>query len=213
MAPVNVIIEDPNREGLLYLGSDAGIFISFDDGKSWDSFKNNMPPVPVKDLKVQPDASDLIVGTYGRGAFIGDAWPLQNYHDSIMQQQSFLFLVKPCLQRNYSERTWWGNYEQTGDNHLVVPNAPNGLAIYYYRNENLADSSWIKICDIDSKAIDTLLLDQQPGFHLSWFDTWQTPPGIYRVQLITGDRIQEQKAIVKPAPLWPVGRLQGDERN
>jgi photosystem II stability/assembly factor-like uncharacterized protein len=213
LAPVNVIIEDPNREGLLYLGNDKGVFVSFDDGKSWDSFKNNMPPVPVKDMKVQTDERDLIVGTYGRGAFIADVWPLQNYNDSIMQQQSFLFPVKSCLQRNYSDRASWGNYEQSGDNHLVVPNAPNGMAIYYYRNENIADSSWIKICDIDSKAIDTLLIDQHPGFNLSWFDTRQISPGTYRVQLITGDRILEQKAIIKPAPLWPVGRLEREERN
>jgi photosystem II stability/assembly factor-like uncharacterized protein len=207
LAPVNVIMEDPHREGLLYLGNDKEICISFDDGEKWDSFKNNMPTVPVKDLKIHPEAGDLIVGTYGRGAYIADIWPLQVYNDSIMRHKNFLFPIQPKPQRNYSERAWWGNYEQTGDNHFVVPNAPNGLALYYYRNQNPTDSSWIKISDIDSNVIDKLLIDQQPGFHLHWYDTWQTPPGTYRVQLITGEKIQEQKAIVKPSPLWPVGRM------
>jgi hypothetical protein len=206
-APVNVITEDPNHEGLLYLGGDAGVFISFDDGENWQPFKNNIPPAPVKDLKVHPTENDLIVGTYGRGAFIADTWPLQFYHDSILNHDAFLFPVEPRPQRNYSERAWWGNYEQTGDNHLRTQNEPNGLAIYYYLKSQPKDSVWIQFCDIDHQPLDTLEINQAPGFHLQYYDTWATPPGIYRLRLIYGNEIQEQKAVVKESPVWPVGKL------
>lgn len=206
-APVNVIIEDPNREGLLYLGNDLGVYVSFDDGEHWESFKNNMPPAPVKDLKVQASESDLVVGTYGRGAFIADVWPLQFYHDSIAETEAFLFPVENKPQRNFSERAWWGNYEQTGDNHLFSPNETNGLALYYYLKNTPIDAAWIQICDVDSNPIDTLFIEQSPGFHLDYYNTWGVLPGIYRVKLISGEIILEQKAVVKPPPVWPVGKL------
>ena len=140
-APVNVIIEDPAKEGLLYLGNDQGVYFSFDDGEHWEAFKNNMPPAPVKDLKIQASENDLIIGTYGRGAFIADTWPLQFINDSIFDQEAFLFPIEDKPQRNYSERAWWGNYEQTGDNHIFSHNEPNGLALYYYLESTPKDSA------------------------------------------------------------------------
>ncbi len=205
--PVNVITENPTRVGLLYLGSDAGIFLSFDDGQSWMPFQNNRPPAPVKDLKIQATENDLVVGTYGRGAFIADTWPLQFYHDSIKNQEAFLFPIQSKPQQNYSERAWWGNYEQTGDNHLLTPNEPNSLAIYYYLKSQPKDSVWIELCDIDHQPLDTLEINQEPGFHLRYFDTWNTQPGTYRIKLFADENIHEQKAVIKPSPVWPVGKL------
>jgi len=206
-APVNVVAEDPYRKGLLYLGNDLGVFISFDDGENWDPFNNNIPPVPVKDLKVQASENDLVVGTYGRGAYIADVWPIQFYHDSITETEAFLFPIDNKPQRNFSERAWWGNYEQTGDNHLFSRNEPNGLALYYYLKNTPKDSAWIQICDVDSNPMDTLFIEQSPGFHLEYYNTWDTPPGIYRVKLISGEMILEQKTEVKPSPVWPVGKM------
>jgi len=166
-----------------------------------------MPPAPVKDLKIQATESDLVVGTYGRGAFIADVWPLQFYHDSIQNQSMFLFPVQNKPQRNFSERAWWGNYEQTGDNHLFSPNESNGLALYYYLKNTPENMAWIQICDVDYNPLDTLFIEQSSGFHLEYFDTWNTLPGIYRVKLISGEMILEQKAMVKPSPIWPVGKM------
>ena len=204
-SPVNVISEDPIQKGLLYLGNDLGVFISFDDGSNWHPFKNNMPAVPVKDLKIQPNASDIIVGTYGRGAYIADVWPLQHFNDSLFQEPAYLFPVQAKPQRNMSDRAWWGNYEQTGDNHIYSPNEANGLAIYYFLKEEPTDSAWLQVCDIDQQPLDTLLLEQQPGFQLKYWNTWNQNPAQYRIKLHVGDLILEQKAEVRPAPVWPVG--------
>src|SRR6266568_5180681 len=68
--PTRVVREDPNREGLLYAGTEFGIFISFDNGAHWQSFQLNLPNVPVSDIKLQ--RNDLIVSTQGRAFWILD---------------------------------------------------------------------------------------------------------------------------------------------
>jgi hypothetical protein len=65
-----VIREDPVRRGLLYAGTEGGIFISFDDGANWQSLRRNMPVVAVRDMKVKND--DLIAATHGRAFWILD---------------------------------------------------------------------------------------------------------------------------------------------
>jgi photosystem II stability/assembly factor-like uncharacterized protein len=204
-SPVNVIAEDPKVAGLLYLGNDQGVYISFDDGENWLPFKMNMPPALVKDLKVHPTENDLIVGTYGRGAFIADIWPLQHFDDSIFQEKAFLFPIEPKPQRNFSERAWWGNNRMAGDNHLFTPNEPNGLALYCYLNNSLTDSAWIQVCDIENQPVDTLFMKQESGFSLNFWDCQDATPGLYRVKLHCGEMVTERRAEVKPSPIWPVG--------
>lgn len=68
--PTRVVREDPDREGLLYAGTEFGLFISFDNGAHWQSFQQNLPNVPVADLKVY--RKDLIVATQGRAFWILD---------------------------------------------------------------------------------------------------------------------------------------------
>src|SRR6266513_6045963 len=68
--PTRVVREDPNREGLLYAGTEFGFFISFDDGAHWQSFQQNMPNVPITDIKVHQ--KDLVVSTQGRAFWILD---------------------------------------------------------------------------------------------------------------------------------------------
>ena len=68
--PTRVVREDPNREGLLYAGTEFGMFISFDNGAHWQSFQLNLPNVPVTDIKVHHN--DLIVSTQGRAFWIID---------------------------------------------------------------------------------------------------------------------------------------------
>ncbi|MGD2124317.1 MAG: hypothetical protein PVJ76_21485, partial [Gemmatimonadota bacterium] len=68
--PTRVVREDPDREGLLYAGTEFGLFISFDNGAHWQSFQQNLPNVPVADIKVF--RKDLIVATQGRSFWILD---------------------------------------------------------------------------------------------------------------------------------------------
>ena len=68
--PTRVVREDPDREGLVFAGTEFGLFVSFDDGESWKSFQQNLPITPVTDIKVY--RKDLAVSTMGRGFWVVD---------------------------------------------------------------------------------------------------------------------------------------------
>lgn len=68
--PTRVIREDPSREGLLFAGTEYGMFISFDDGKNWSKFQQNLPLTPITDLKIH--RNDLVMSTMGRGFWVLD---------------------------------------------------------------------------------------------------------------------------------------------
>ena len=70
IGPTRVVREDPDREGLLYAGTEFGMFISFDNGGHWQPFQLNLPNVPVTDIKLHNN--DLIVSTQGRSFWIID---------------------------------------------------------------------------------------------------------------------------------------------
>ena len=79
--PVRVVREDPKREGLLFAGTEYGLFISYNDGANWEAFQNNLPVVPITDMKLH--RNDLVLSTMGRGFWILDnASMLQNYDKS-----------------------------------------------------------------------------------------------------------------------------------
>ena len=67
---VRVVREDPDRKGLLYAGTEAGMFVSFDDGDAWHSLALNLPPVPITDLSVRQGS--LVAATQGRGFWVLD---------------------------------------------------------------------------------------------------------------------------------------------
>ena len=90
--PTRVVREDPNREGLLYAGTEFGMFISFDNGKRWQPFQLNLPNVPVSDIKVHH--KDLVVSTQGRAIWILDN--LTSLHQLSSQvKTSDVYLFQP----------------------------------------------------------------------------------------------------------------------
>ncbi|HEY8413441.1 MAG TPA: hypothetical protein VIK76_18630, partial [Pyrinomonadaceae bacterium] len=90
--PARVVREDPDRAGLLYAGTEFGMFISFDNGAHWQSFQLNLPQVPVSDIKVHHN--DLIVSTQGRAIWILDN--LSSLHQLTPQTRpSEITLFKP----------------------------------------------------------------------------------------------------------------------
>jgi photosystem II stability/assembly factor-like uncharacterized protein len=205
-SPVNVITEDPQVAELLYLGNDEGVFVSSNGGISWQPLRQNMPVVPVKDLKVQSRENDLVVGTYGRGAYVVDVSLIQQLDDSIASLEAYIYNIEPKPVRNYSERASWGNYEMTGDNHLSTPNEPNGWTIYYSFNlRKKPKTALMEILDSNEIAIDTVKIDTSNGIHMVVYDTWELTPGRYKVRLTFNKTIIEQIAILRSSPEWPVG--------
>ena len=72
-SPVNVLIEDPDKENVLYCGTDMGAYISKDGGKNWVAINGNIPAaVSVNDMFIHPRDKKLVIGTYGRGVYVLD---------------------------------------------------------------------------------------------------------------------------------------------
>jgi photosystem II stability/assembly factor-like uncharacterized protein len=100
------IREDTVRKGLLFVGTETGIFVSLDDGATWKRFNLNLPAVAVHDIKVKDE--DLVIGTFGRSFWImDDISPLRQTSEEIEKQTAHLF--KP---RNHTRlcTTWWSAY-------------------------------------------------------------------------------------------------------
>ena len=89
-----VVRADPDREGLLYAGTENGMYISMDDGKSWKSFQLNLPVVPITDLALKNQ--DLIVATQGRSFWIiDDLTPLHQFDSKAASQPAYFFKPRP----------------------------------------------------------------------------------------------------------------------
>lgn len=124
---VRVVREDPRRKGLLYAGTDSGIFISWDDGDNWQPFSLNLPAASVTDLQVHRD--DLIISTFGRGLWILDnVSPLLEMNANVTAEDAYLFRPANTL------RVRWDNYQDTPfpPETPAGQNPPDGAIIDYF---------------------------------------------------------------------------------
>jgi photosystem II stability/assembly factor-like uncharacterized protein len=94
--PTRVVREDPDRAGLLYAGTEFGIYISFDNGARWQPFQMNLPHTPVTDIKIAH--GDLVLSTQGRSFWIlDDLTPLHQLSDKVSGAQAFLFAPREAV--------------------------------------------------------------------------------------------------------------------
>ncbi len=133
---VRVVRADPKRQGLLYAGTEKGMWISFDDGASWAKFQLNLPPVPIADLAWKDD--NLIAATHGRSFWmIDDLTPLHQLKAEITANTSILF--KPAA--TYRMPNQGGYREQRkGEGE----NRPGGVLVHYYL-KSMDDRSDVKL--------------------------------------------------------------------
>lgn len=123
---VHVVKQDPKRKGLLYAGTDNGVWLSFDDGENWQPLQLNLPSVPVYDLTVH--GSDLIVATHGRAFWIlDDIEPLREFDASIAHADLHLYQPETTLRVRSA-----GGGGGIGARANVGRNRPNGAIIDYF---------------------------------------------------------------------------------
>lgn len=121
---VRVVRADPKRQGLLYAGTEKGMWVSFDDGVSWAKFQLNLPPVPVADLAVRDD--NLIAATHGRSFWmIDDLTPLHQLKSDMTTNTSVLF--KPVATYRMPSQ---GGYREPRKGE--GENRPGGVLVHYY---------------------------------------------------------------------------------
>jgi len=214
-----VVRADPDREGLLYAGTEYGMYISFDDGASWKPFQLNLPEVPITDLQVKDQ--QLVVATQGRSFWlIDDLTPLHQLNDQVVQSNFHLFEPKDAYRMGGGSR---GNSKLEGKNH------PGGVMMYYYLKDKPdsaftaqleimeADGDVIKTFDYNSKKPDEKLFVSEGMNYFNWNmrypDAVSFPglilyssntrgpkavPGNYKVKLtVNGESVEQDFEIMK----------------
>ena len=133
---VRVVREDPARKGVLYAGTEGGMFVSFNDGGDWQSLDLNLPPVPITDLSVRQ--GKLVAATQGRGFWIlDDLSLLRQASPEIADKPLHVFAPADALLVSSGGRQ--GEFE--------AANPPNGATLYYYIKDEVEGPLSIDILD------------------------------------------------------------------
>ena len=142
-----VLREDPVKEGLLYAGTEYGMFVSFDEGKKWKPFQQNLPITPITDVIIH--RGDLVISTMGRGFWILDnITSLRNPEIADLNDKPILF--KPDTTIRY----------RTGRASSDFPNYPaTSVIIDYYLPNDITKDVQLKILDANKKSIVTIVSD------------------------------------------------------
>ena len=217
-----VVRADPDRAGLLYAGTEYGMYVSFDDGENWQSFQLNLPEVPITDLQVRD--RNLIVATQGRSFWIiDDLSPLHQLEDFVAEADFHLFKPKP----SYRMRSGRGRRDPL----LQGANHPAGVMFYFNVDADALDGEVVslEILEADGSLVkrfasdadgDAPSLDVNAGANLFVWDmrypdalsfdglilyssNTRGPlavPGTYRARLSIGNASVEQTFEILPDP-------------
>jgi hypothetical protein len=166
------IREDTERKGLLFVGTETGVYVSIDDGKEWRRLNLNMPPLPVHDIEVK--GNDLVIATHGRGFWILDEiGPLRQYSPELAAKPAHLFKPGDHTRFGYN---WWVDYgggPKSDEKYFFVRNAEPGYTFYERgtvngeRKRDFIDAGDAKPLGV---IIDYLLSDQAKEVSLSILD-------------------------------------------
>jgi photosystem II stability/assembly factor-like uncharacterized protein len=172
---VRVVREDPARKGLLYAGTESGMFVSFDDGGAWQPLQLNLPIVPITDLAVHD--ADLVASTQGRAFWIlDDLGPVRQLNDQVAASAVHLFQPH----ETYRMRTGGGG--GGGLPAAVGQNPAPGVVLSYYLKEAPAEDISLEILDRGGKVIQVFTSRERAS----------------------GEPVPERRAFLGPAPDRPV---------
>ena len=161
---VRAVREDPRKKGLLYAGTENGVFVSFNDGAEWKPLKLNLPTTPVHDLVIKDN--DLVVATHGRAFWIlDDISPLRQFNDDVAKKNVHLYTPDGAYRIQAGQSAEHHPSKRTGQN------PPTGAVIYYYLKDapKAGTETKLEILDSSGKLIrkyssaETELLDEPLG--------------------------------------------------
>lgn len=226
------LAQDPVEEGLLFLGAEDGLYLSIDKGQHWTKW-TSFPSVPVRDLVVHPREHDLVIGTFGRAAWIlDDIRPLrelaQKGYSTIIDQALHLFPVPDAYLAFLGEPN---GYRSTGNGLFFGENRQQGALITFYLKE-IGDNkkASIEIYDEAGAQIRSFMVEVKAGSNRITWDlrqrgvaspSLQRPkseaseprghsviPGTYRIKVNYEDQQVEQSVKVKADPALLVSKEQ-----
>jgi len=142
---VRAVREDPKKRGLLYAGTEEGVYVSFNDGIKWQALKLNLPTTPVHDLGVKDN--DLVVATHGRAFWIlDDITPLRQFSDDIAQKDVFLYAPATA----YRIQAGAGGEQRPSKRTGLNP--PGGAMVYYFLKDAPKPGTETKIEILDGSG-------------------------------------------------------------
>jgi len=209
-----VVRADPDRKGLLYAGTESGMYISFDDGASWKPFQLNLPIVPITDLTLKN--KNLIAATQGRSFWIiDDLSPLHQLDQSVTNANYKLFTPLDSYRMSGSGRS---KPKTAGQNH------PGGVMVHFYLKDEPDSATSMSLSFLDAKGNEIKTystdatensekLDVSKGLNrfvwnmrypeakdfdgmILWWASLAGPqavPGVYKVKLTAGDYSEEHE--------------------
>jgi len=147
-APVDAVREDPVRKGLLFAGTETGVWVSFDDGDHWQSLQLNLPHTSMRDLWIHEN--DLIVATHGRSFWVlDDISALRQVSDSVAKSDAHLF--KPAAA--YRVRRDTNTDTPIPPDEPTALNPPDGAAIDYFLARPASTAVTLEILDSQGKLV------------------------------------------------------------
>jgi photosystem II stability/assembly factor-like uncharacterized protein len=176
---IHVIREDPKQKGLLFAGTETTVFVSFDDGDSWQSLRLNLPSTSIRDMVFHTDdhMNDLVIGTYGRGFYVlDDMSPLREVAakgQQIASAPAYLFKPGDAIRARAN-----ANWDQPIGVELPhAPNPPYGAIIYYHLSKPPSGDIKLQVYDAANKLVRTISsIPPPPVVGAAYPDYWLATP-------------------------------------
>lgn len=202
----HVLREDPVKRGLLYAGTELGLWISLDDGAHWAQFKGgDFPAVAVRDLVVQPRDHDLVLATHGRGIWIvDDLTPLRALDGAVLTRDAAFLPGRPQQQRIRAFGGW-----SEGDAGYAGQSASNDMVItYYQKTRHLFGKLKLEVFDADGHLIDTLPTSKRRGINRVYWSMSRKPPTVPPAASVAGNSLQGPRV---PPGTYTLRLTKGDQ--
>jgi len=215
----HVIKQDPVNRDLVFLGTEMGLYVSTDYGKTWVRIKNKIPQTGIFDLAFQTRENDLALATHGRGIIIiDDLTPLRNLTPKVMEQE-FAFLPA----RPYYFPSGMGLQDFPGDDEFTGTNASSAATVaYYLKKRHVFGEMYFEIYDADGTFLKKLPAGNRKGINIVRIATSMDPPkvpkspnilgeaafgpdypaGKYSVRLVKGNETYTTDLILHDSPDW-----------
>ncbi len=202
------VIEDLVNPGLLFLGTEFGLFISIDGGEAWSQMKGNLPNVSVMDMVIHPREHDLVLGTHGRGiVIIDDITPLRELNEEVLNSDLAFLTSRPFTLASYG-----GTTGEVFDDEFIGRN-PSGAVniVYYLKKRHIFGDMFIEILDQEGNKVKQLPAGTRKGINrVAWIPTKKPPrvpisktiaqgalfgslypPGTYNIRVVKGEDVFE----------------------
>ena len=195
----HVIRQDLVNKNLLFVGTEFGLYVSMDFGKTWVHMNKTIPPVAVRDMVIHERENDLIIATHGRGLYIlDDLTPIRALNHKLLKKDACILPSRPSIIRTPTVLQ-----EFPGNQQFFGENPGTGAYIsYYLKKRPLFGSFKLEIFDKNGKKIKKLYPTKKKGINRIYWDMRLKPPKIGVVlslstMLNVGPMVEEGEYIIK----------------